>query len=137
VTPYEVREGLADGLRTIPGLAVSLYQPANIETPHAMIGLPSMEYDTSMGRGLDTFNLQVLVFVSRADDDLGQASVDEYMAGHGDRSIKTTLEDVSKTGLSSAMVRVGRAEGGTTSRSDGSEFLAVTFDVLVIASGMS
>ena len=137
MTPYEVREGFAAGLRTIPGLMVSMYRPANITTPHATVGLPSMEYDTSMSRGLDSFNLQILVYVSRADDALGQSMVDEYMAGHGDRSIKTTLEDKTKTGLSNAMVRVGRAEGGTTSGQDGSEFLAVTFDVLVIASGVS
>ncbi len=137
MTPYEVREGLADALKSISGVAVSLYRAPNIQAPHAVIGLPSVEYDVTMGRGSDTLNVQVLLYVTRADDQLAQANVDEYMAGHGDRSIKTALEDPALSGLSAAMVRVQRAEAGTASSQDGSEWLAATFDVQVIASGIA
>jgi hypothetical protein len=90
-----------------------------------------------MGRGSDTVSVQVLVYVARADDAIGQASLDEYMAGHGPKSVKSILETKTKTGLFDAMVRVGRSEAGTTSGPDGAEFLALTFDVSVVASGLS
>jgi hypothetical protein len=79
---------------------VSMYRPPNVTAPHATIGLPSTDYDVTMARGGDTLNIQVLVYVSRADDQHGQRMIDEYMAGHGARSVKTALEDASLTGLS-------------------------------------
>jgi hypothetical protein len=137
VTPSEIRQGLVAGLKSLPGLTVSPYRAANVQPPHAVIGLPQIEYDSTFGRGSDTLTLQILVYVSRADDELAQANLDEFLSGHGDRSLKTVLEDTSITGLTEAMVRVVRTETGTASSADGSEWMAATFDVQVIVSGLS
>ena len=137
MTPADIRAGLVDGLKSLPGLTVSPYRAANIQAPHAVIGLPQIEYDTTMGRGGDTVSFQILVYVSRGDDELAQANLDEFLSGHGDKSLKTVIEDTTLTGLTDAMVRVQRTETGTASSQDGSEWMAATFDVQVIVSGLS
>lgn len=137
MTPSDLRTGLADALVTIPGLSVSAYRPNVIQPPHAVVSLASGSYDSVMARGADDLSLQVLIFVTRADDADGLALLDEYIAGHGVKSIKTILEDTDLTGLTTAMVRVRGYEIGTTSTPDGSEFLAATFDVQAVVSGVS
>jgi hypothetical protein len=137
VTPSDIRQGLVAGLKSLPGLTVSPYRAANVQPPHAVIGLPQIEYDGTMGRGMDTVSLQILVYVSRADDELAQANLDEFLSGHGDRSLKTVLEDTSLTGLTDASVTLLRTETGTASSADGSEWMTCSCDVRVVVSGLS
>jgi hypothetical protein len=137
MTPAEIRAGLVDGLKSLPGLTVSPYRAANIQPPHAVIGLPQIEYDTTFGRGSDTLSLQILVYVSRADDELAQANLDEFLSGHGDKSLKTVLEDPTLTGLTAASVTLLRTETGTASTVDGSEWMTCSCDVRVVVSGLS
>lgn len=134
--PSQVREGYATALRQIHGLTVSTTQNSNIQPPHALISLPSGQYDSTFGRGSDQLTLQVIVYISRADDPVGLELLDDYVAGHGSRSVKTVLEDPTETGLTDAMVRVNGYEVGTASSPDGSEFLAATFDVGAVVSGI-
>jgi hypothetical protein len=137
VTPKEIRAGLVDALKTLPGLTVSPYRAANVQPPHAVIGLPQIEYDSTFGRGSDTLSLQILVYVSRADDELAQANLDEFLSGHGGRSLKTVLEDTNLTGLTEASVTLLRTETGTASSADGSEWMTCSCDVRVVVSGLS
>lgn len=137
MTPSTLRDGIADALKTLTGLSVSMYRPNVIQPPHAVISLASGSYDSTMSRGADDLSLQVLVYVTRADDADGLDLLDDYIAGHGTKSIKTLLEDTSKTALTTAMVRVRGYEVGTASSPDGSEYLAATFDVQAVVSGES
>jgi len=135
MTPSELRAGLVAALSTLDGLTVSGYITGNIQPPHAVVRLASGSYDSVMARGADDLTLQVVLFVTRADDPDGLTVLDRYVAGHGERSIKTLLEDSDYTGLSEALVRVRSYEVGYTSASDGSEFLAATFAVEATVSG--
>lgn len=143
MTPGEIRTGLAAALRTIPRLTVSEFRAPNVTAPHAVIHMPTIEYDATMGRGSDTVTVQLLVYVSRADDPLALKNLDDVIAGHGDRSFKTIVEDNDLNGLKdandqpTAMVRVRRAQIGSASIADGSEWLAATFDVDVVVSGLT
>jgi hypothetical protein len=136
VKPSQLRDGFATALRQIHGLTVSTTQTSNVQPPHAIISLPSGTYDATMGRGSDTLSLQVTVYITRADDPVGLDLLDDYVAGHGSRSIKTVLEEPTDTGLTQAMVRVINYQVGTASSPDGSEFLAATFDVEAVVSGI-
>ena len=122
---------------SIPELLVSQYRTGNIQPPHAVVGLTSGTYDSTMGRGSDDLSVQVVVYASRADDPDGQLILDEFVAGHGARSVKTILEDTSLSELSSAMVRVRRYELGTSSGPDGVEYLVASFEVQAVVSGVS
>ena len=134
--PSQLREGFATALRQIHGLTVSTTQTSNVQPPHAIVALPSGSYDSTMGRGSDQLSLQVVVYIARADDPVGLELLDDYVAGHGSRSIKTVLEEETDTGLTDAMVRVRSYEVGTASSPDGSEFLAATFEVEAVVSGI-
>lgn len=135
MTPSTLRAGLATGLKQIQGLTVSLTQNSNIQPPHAIITLPAGEYDSTMGRGSDLLSLQVIVYIARADDPVGLDLLDDYVAGHGSRSVKALLEEPTDTGLTAAMVRVRRYAVETASSPDGSEWIAAVFDVEAIVSG--
>ena len=137
MTPKEIRTGLVDALKTLPGLTVSPYRVANIQPPHAEIGLPQIEYDGTMGRGMDTLSLQIMVFVARHDEELAQAAIDEFVSGHDGQSLKTVLEDKDLTGLTEASVTLLRTETGTASSLDGSEWMTCSCDVRVVVSGLS
>ena len=134
--PSQLREGFATALRQIHGLTVSTTQNSNIQPPHALISLPSGQYDSTFGRGSDQLTLQVIVYIARADDPVGLELLDDYVAGHGSRSVKAVLEEPTDTGLADAMVRVRSYDVGTASSPDGSEWLAATFEIEAVVSGI-
>jgi hypothetical protein len=129
----DLREAIATQLQTVPNLTVSQFRVNAVQAPHAIISVPSGQYDSTMGRGSDTVTVQIIVLVSRADDETGLALLDEFVVGHGLRSIKTVVEQASGDGLS--FVRVIGFEIGTTSAPDGSEYIAATFDAEAVVSG--
>lgn len=129
----DLRQAIADQLITIPGLSVSMYRPGLVDAPHAVISIGSGRYDSTMARGSDAVTMQILLYVTRADDADALGFLDEYVTGHGDRSIKTAVERASGDGLS--YCRVTGYEVGTASIPDGSEYLAATFEVEAVISG--
>lgn len=129
----DLRQAMAFELSRINGLSVSAYRPGVIEPPHAIVNIVSGQFDSTMGRGSDLITAQVVVLVARADDSDSLAILDEYVAGHGQRSIKTALERASGDGLS--YVRVNNYDITTSGTPDGAEYLAATFEVDAVISG--
>lgn len=128
-----LRDAIGDRLETISGLTVSTYRPSAVAAPHAVVSIASGAYDATMGRGSDTITVQIIVLVTRADDPEGLRLLDDFVAGHGTRSVKTAVEAATGTGLS--FVRVTGYEVGTTSVPDGAEYLAATFECEAVISG--
>ena len=139
MTPTEVRNGLAAALATVPGLMASARRQRNIQPPHAVVGLPTVDYDATMARGADAMSCQVTIYVASVDDDMSDEIADQFVAGSGGRSVKTILEDVDLTGFKdansqpTAMVRVRRAQVGTASLPDSGDFITALFDVDVVS----
>jgi len=129
-----VRTALREALSTIDGLSVSLFRVSQLAPPHAVITIAETEYDQTMGRGSDLVNVQVIVYVSRADDAVGLEQLDAFVTGTGTRSIKAAVEAASGSGVS--FFRVRRSQVGTASHGD-QEFIAATFDVEVNVTGLS
>lgn len=90
----DLRAGLAANLATITALQTSAYRLSNPTPPTAWVapGEPLLEFDQSMGRGLDLWHLVVEVFVAAATDRGAEARLDTYLAGSGATSIKTAIE---------------------------------------------
>lgn len=128
-----MRSALEDVLRQIDGVNVLTSQGGATVPPCARVIVSGVQFDDTMGRGMDTVQCQVVVDVSRADDAEGLSMLDEYVQGHGDRSIKAVLEQATGTGLS--FVRVRSTEVGTRSTADGAEFMSATFVVEAVVSG--
>lgn len=91
-TIASLRTGLATRLGTISGLRTAATVPDDPKPPVAIVMPPSVSYDTSMGRGLDTYEFTVLVMVGRLSERTAQASLDAYANPTGAGSIKTAIE---------------------------------------------
>lgn len=109
-TLTELRDGLQANLATISGLRAFSTVPDQINPPVAIVEPVSVQYDTTMGRGLDEYTFKVTVIVGRVDERTAQNTIDAYCSPSGSSSIKSALElnrtlsgkanDLRVTGLS-------------------------------------
>jgi hypothetical protein len=59
----------------------------------------SSEFGRAMGRGLDGYTFDVIVLVSRSDDQLAQAALDPFVNGFGSSSIRQAVWNTRTLGL--------------------------------------
>ena len=58
-----IRNGIGTNLGNISSLIVYNYVPDSIEPPTAVVGVvQSIEYDTSMARGADTYTIPIFLY---------------------------------------------------------------------------
>lgn len=88
----DIRTGLETRLATISGLNARDKAPATIVTPMAFPLPGSIEFDETMGRGVDTYTFTVRLLVQRAVDQVAQENLDPYLDGSGAQSIKAAIE---------------------------------------------
>lgn len=130
-----IRDGLKTNLETISGLTAYEYVPDWIEPPIALVApINSLNYDSTMARGADTYEIPVIVYISRVDAQLSQDTVDGYLASTGATSVKAAIESDPTLGGAAMSVRVISAtDYGEYEVTQGTSFLGVTFNVEVIA----
>ena len=88
-----IRNGIGSNLSAISSLSVFNYVPDSIEPPTAVVGVvETVEYDTTIQRGADKYEIPVFVYVSRVDAQDSQETLDSYLASTGSSSIKTKIE---------------------------------------------
>lgn len=95
-TITQIRVGIADAIRALGDIQASPYILASPTFPYAHCR-PSgeagdIEYDQTMGRGLDLMPFTVEVFTGSPTDQGAQMVLDEYLSPAGGRSIKAALE---------------------------------------------
>ena len=129
-----IRSGLKTRLETVSGLTVYDYVPDFIDPPTALIApFNTLNFDSRMQRGSDTYEIPVIVYVSKVDAETGQDSIDSYLAASGSNSIKAAIEGDTTLGGAAMSVRVVSAtEYGEYEVTQGTSFLGVTFNVEVI-----
>ena len=130
-----IRDGLKTNLETISGLTAYEYVPDWIEPPIALVApINSLNYDSTMARGADTYEIPVIVYISRIDAQTAQDEVDGYLASTGATSVKAAIESDPTLGGAAMSVRVISAtDYGEYEVTQGTSFLGVTFNVEVIA----
>ena len=129
-----IRNGIATNLGNISSLFVYGYVPDSIEPPTAIVGVvESVEYDTSMARGADTYEIQVLLYVSRVDAQDSQETLDTYLASTGANSIKAQIESDQTLSGSAMSCRVVEASNYGVYTINDIEYLGVEFEVSVVA----
>ena len=92
----------------IAGLHVYKRMPGSADTLPCVVVLPGSEgpeatfadFNVAMGRGTDTWFFQLYMFVSGADLDVAQDSLDDYLTGAGVKSIRAALFSNRTLGLS-------------------------------------
>ena len=130
-----IRDGLKTNLETISDLTAYEYVPDWIEPPIALVApLNSLNYDSTMARGADTYEVPVILYISRIDAETSQDTVDSYLVASGANSIKAAIESDATLGGAAMSVRVISAtDYGEYEVTQGTSFLGVTFNVEVIA----
>ena len=130
-----IRAGLKTNLETISGLTVYDYVPDFLEPPIAIIApLNTLNYDSTMARGADTYEVPVILYISRIDAETSQDTVDSYLASSGATSVKAAIESDPTLGGAAMSVRViSASDYGEYEVTQGTSFLGVTFNVEVIA----
>jgi len=128
-----IRSGLSTRLATISGLSVYSYVPDSIEPPTAVVGvMSSVDYDSTMSRGSDSYEIPLYLYVSRVDAELSQDSLDELLAGSGSSSIKQAIEGDSTLGGVVSSARVVEASNYGVYTINSIDYLGVEFSVEII-----
>lgn len=97
-TATEIRAGLADALRTIPGLNVQPYVLSMRTPPCAEIARGPVAYDQAMGGGVHTWTFTIRCFVASPTEIGAQRRLDELLSAEGDYSVFAALEADSTLG---------------------------------------
>ncbi len=105
-----IRQALATAADTITGLTCYGYSPDSADVPALVMDEVELDYNRTM-RGLVEAVYTVRLYVSRADDRAGQATLDAYLAPTGSTSVKAALESDKTLGGRVSTIRVERAKG--------------------------
>jgi hypothetical protein len=88
----EIRTTLKDTIEAaVSDLQVYEKAPEQVNLPAAVVLPTQTDFVQAFGRGLDVYEFDVLVLVSRRDDDLAQTDLDEYVNGFGAKSIRQAI----------------------------------------------
>ena len=121
-------------LANISSLIVFGYVPDSIEPPTAVVGVvDNIEYDSTMARGADTYNIPVFLYVSRIDAEDSQDTLDAYLASTGASSVKAQVESDITLGGQAQSVRVVEADNYGVYTINNIDYLGVEFMIEVIA----
>ena len=131
MTVSTVRDNLKTQLSSISGLRIYDTVPDSINVPAAVVGMLDMDFDATMNRGYDRATLDIILITGRMSERSAQNTLDTYLSGSGNSSIKTVVE-ANKT-LSGAVqtLRVTAATSGSIQVS-GIDYLAYRFRVELI-----
>lgn len=116
-------EKLADALDTIAGLRVMSSPTENITPPFAMVGLPTITFDTTHVRGIDRAEFEITVLVGKRHDRSAIQRINSYIEGVKDavdNSADFQTADVSRCEVQ--VLDIG-----------GVEYLTCVFDVWIEA----
>lgn len=129
-----IRNELKNNLSNISTLSVYGYVPDSIEPPTAVIGvMEGINYDASMQRGADRYEIPIFLYVSRVDAQDSQETLDGYLASSGATSVKAQVEIDKTLNGEAQSVRVISAGNYGVYSINNINYLGVEFVVEVIA----
>ena len=129
----ELRTGIATNLSSITGLRNSATIPDDPKPPIAVVQPNSIQFDTSFGRGLDTYEFTVTVIVGRVDDRTAQNTLDGFCNPSGPLSVKTAIERDKTLGGAANTLRVTEMRNYTAIQIAENTYLSAEFAVTVYA----
>jgi hypothetical protein len=129
----DIRSGIATNLATISGLRTTATVPDNPNPPIAIVIPQSVSYDTTFGRGMDTYEFTALVIVGRVDERTAQNRLDGYCASSGSSSIKAAIESDKSLGGACFDLRVTEMRNYTSLTYGDVTYLGAEFVIQVIA----
>jgi predicted nucleic acid-binding Zn-ribbon protein len=129
-----IRNEIKNNLANITSLSVYGYVPDSIEPPTAVVGvMEEINYDASMQRGADRYEIPIYLYVSRVDAQDSQETLDNYLASSGASSVKAQVESDTTLNSQAQSVRVISAGQYGVYNINNINYLGVEFTVEVIA----
>lgn len=108
----EVRAALKTVLEAaISGLTVHQKMAGVANVPAVVVQPVGAEYDVAMARGTDSWDLDLIVLASRADEPTSQERIDELIDGGGAMSVRAAVFANRSLGLSNTDAHVSRMSG--------------------------
>lgn len=102
-----IRTAVKTTLRAnIAGLHVYDKIAADVHVPSVVVEPNTADFVAAMGRGTDTWELDLHVIVADADEIVGQTKLDDYVTGAGPKSIRAVIFDNQTLGLTGTNAHV-------------------------------
>ena len=95
--------------------------------------MDAIDYDATIQRGADKYEIPVYLYVSRVDAQDSQDTLDGYLASSGDSSVKAQIESDTTLNGQAQSVRVTSAGNYGVYNINNIDYLGVEFIVEVIA----
>ena len=129
-----IRDGLKTRLATISGVTVYDTVPDFLDPPAIIIApFNTLNFDTTMARGADTYEIPVILYIQRVDAASAQDSLDAFLASSGGSSVKAAIEgDLTLGGAAMSARVVSATDYGEYEVSQGTSYLGGTFNIEVI-----
>lgn len=132
----QIRDALADTITAaVTGITGYPTVPEVANLPAFVVIPRTTEFDRSFGRGMDTYNFDVIVLVSRRDDGLAQADLDEYVNGFGSSSIRQAIWNTRQLGIGVDASVTGMSDYGAQFDVGDIDHVGARLAVQVITSG--
>lgn len=106
----QVRTGLKTTIASPTGLIGYNQVPEVANLPAFVVVPREIDFAVAMGRGVDVYEFDVIVLVSRRDDGLAQTDLDAYVTGAGSSSIRQAVWNGRTLGLADTDAHVYRME---------------------------
>ncbi|MCX4752894.1 hypothetical protein [Kitasatospora purpeofusca] len=142
-----VRAAIADAARTVTlpagtrKLTATGYTPDSVTEPHFFTGEVAVDFDRTMGRGVDELEITCRVLVGRGDDRAAQAVLDALLSGAGPASLKAAIEAARGAPGEPALgglahdLRVERVQGYRWYEHAGVQYVGAELTIRVIGDG--
>lgn len=88
----QIREAIAESLRSISDVQVSAYLLSNPTPPTLMVTPGEIDYHQALQDGMEMYTLRVQALVAHTGDIGPQQQLDGMLASTGNRSIKAAVE---------------------------------------------
>lgn len=109
--------------------------PESVVTPAFMAVPRTTDFQRAMGRGLDAYTLDVVVLISRADDQLAQDALDDFVNGFGPKSIRQAVFNARTLGIGVDASVTGMTDYGGTFTIGAIDYVGARLNVEVLTSG--
>lgn len=134
----DIRVALRDTIASaIDDLSPYNTVPEAANLPAWIVVPRTTDFFGAMGRGLDTYEFDGIVLVSRRDDELAQYDLDEFINGFGSKSIRQAVWNNRTLGLTDGTEAtvVGMSDYGAQFPASGLDHVGAVLRIRVTTSG--
>lgn len=125
-------KAIAAQVDTIAGLRVFDHPVDTINPPTALVALPRINFDGAYGRGMDRWELPLMLMTGKVVDRAARDAMGPYVSGSGAKSIKQVVEAGTYTAFHTVRVTGCEFDVVTFGAVD---YLAATFTLDIAGAG--